>query len=63
MTDDQAGKAGQGAQEDSRPIPPPHRGYDPEWRERIQIAREARDQARKARGNKPVTFDTRRLPI
>ncbi|MCY4574482.1 MAG: hypothetical protein OXF01_17000 [Gemmatimonadetes bacterium] len=63
MTDDQARKPDQESQLDSRPITPPHSGIDPEWRQRIQIAREAREQARKARGDRPITFDTRRLPI
>lgn len=63
MTDDQSRNASQESQLDSRPIPPPHRGVDPQWRERIRIAREAREQARKARGDRPVTFDTGRLPI
>ena len=37
--------------------------YDPDWLEWIEIARQARDQARKARGGRPVTFDTRPIPI
>lgn len=64
MTDRQAAdKAGARPREDPRPVAPPHSGFDPDWRERIRIAKQAGEQARKARGDKPVTFDTRRLPI
>ena len=64
MTDRQpADKAGAGSSKDPRPVTPPHSGYDPDWRERIRIAKQAGEQARKARGDKAVTFDTRRLPI
>ena len=52
-----------GTADDSRPVvSPPGPRYHPDWRERIEIARQARDQARKARGDKP-TFSTRRIPI
>ena len=58
-----ARNASQESQQDSRPISPPHRGVDPHWRERIRIAKEAREHARKARGDRPVTSDTGRLPV
>ena len=38
-------------------------GYDPDWRARIETARQARDQARKARGDGPVVFRHPRLPL
>ena len=50
------------AAEQTSAVSPPS-GYDPDWRERIEIARQARDQARKARGDRPVTFEKNRLPI
>ena len=40
---------------DSPAVPAPA-GYDPDWRERIETARRARDQAREARGDGPVVF-------
>lgn len=46
----------------SPPVSPPS-GFDPDWRERIEIAKQAREQARKARGDRPATFDKRGLPI
>ena len=52
-----------GTADDSRPVAAPSQRYDPDWRERIEIAKQARDQARKARGNKPVTFPPGRRPI
>lgn len=48
--------------EESAALQPPT-GYDPDWRARIEIARLARDQARKARGNGPVVFRHPRLPL
>lgn len=36
---------------------------DPDWRERIEIAKRVRDETRKARGDKPSTFDMRGPPI
>ena len=36
---------------------------DPDWRERIEIAKRERDETRKARGDKPSTFDMRGPPI
>ena len=47
---------------ESPPVRPPT-GYDPDWRERIETARRARDQARKARGDGPVVFRHPRLPL
>lgn len=41
----------------------PPAGYDTDWRERIETARRARDQARKARGDGPVVFRHPRLPF
>ena len=47
---------------ESAVVPPPA-GYDPDWRERIETARRAREQARKARGDGPVVFRHPRLPL
>lgn len=55
-------ETGSATTEQTRAVSPPS-GYDPDWRERIEIARQARDQARKARGDQPVTFEKSRLPI
>lgn len=52
-----------GTAEDSRPVSAPSRRYDPDWRERIEIAKQARDQARKARANRPATCPPGRYPI
>lgn len=41
--------------------PPP--SIDPDWRERIEIAKQVREETRKARANKPSTFDLRGPPI
>ena len=41
----------------------PPSAYDPDWRERIQTARRAREQARKARGDGPVVFRHPSLPL
>ncbi len=41
----------------------PPAGYDHDWRERIETARRARDQARKARGDRPVVFRHPRFPV
>lgn len=38
-------------------------GLDPDWRQRIRIAKEVRAETRKARGDKPSTFDMRGHPI
>ena len=48
---------------DQSPAVSPPSGFDPDWRERIEIAKQAREQARKARGDRPATFDTRGRPI
>jgi len=48
---------------DQAPGVSPPSGIDPDWRERIEIAKQAREQARKARGDRPATFDRRGLPI
>ena len=48
---------------DQPPAVSPPSGIDPDWRERIEIAKQAREQARKARGDRPATFDRRGLPI
>ena len=42
--------------EDSRPAVAPPRAYDPDWRERIERAKSAREDGRKAREGKPVVF-------
>ena len=41
----------------------PSATIDPDWRERIEIAKRVRDETRKARGDKPSTFDMRGPPI
>ena len=39
------------------PITPPRATeYDPDWQERIRIAKQAHEEARKAREGKPATF-------
>ena len=43
-------------------IPPPP-GIDPDWRERIEIAKRCREETRKARGNKSSTFDMHGPPM
>ena len=48
---------------DQPPAVSPPSGIDPDWRERIEIAKQAREQARKARGDRLATFDKRGLPI
>lgn len=55
-------ETGSASLEQSPAVSPPS-GYDPDWRERIEIAKQAREQARKARGDRPATFDKRGLPI
>ena len=63
MTDSRPeNETGSSTAEQTPAVSPPS-GYDPNWRERIEIARQARDQARKARGDQPVTFEKSRLPI
>lgn len=63
MTDSRPeNETGSSTVEQTPAVSPPS-GYDPNWRERIEIARQARDQARKARGDQPVTFEKSRLPI
>ena len=52
-----------GTADDTRPVAPPSPRYDADWRERIEIAKQARDQARKARKSKPVTGPPGRRPI
>ena len=63
MTDSRPEKETGSAAAEQTPAVSPPSGYDPDWRERIEIARQARDQARKARGDRPVTFEKNRLPI
>lgn len=41
----------------------PPAAIDPDWRERIEIAKRVRDETRKARGDKPSTFDLQGPPI
>lgn len=41
----------------------PPAGMDPDWRERIELAKRVREETRKARGDKPSTFDLQGLPI
>lgn len=41
----------------------PPASIDPDWRERIEIAKQVREETRKARGDKPSTFDLQGLPI
>ena len=45
------------------PLSPPHlTAHDPDWHEKIETARRAHDDARKAREGKPATFSTH-LPV
>ena len=55
-------ETGFASSEQSPALSPPS-GYDPDWRERIEIAKQAREHARKARGDRPATFDKRSRPI
>ena len=41
----------------------PPTSIDPDWRERIEFAKRVREETRKARGDKPSTFDLQGLPI
>lgn len=43
--------------------PPAPAEYDLDWRVRIETARQARDQARKARGDGPLVFRHPPLPL
>ena len=63
MTDTASKKEPGPANPDTAPglSPPPK--YDADWRERIEIARQARDDARKARRGRPVVFETGGRPI
>lgn len=64
MSDPQRNReAKAGTADDSRPVSAPSQRYDPDWRERIEIAKQARDQARKARANRPVACPPGRRPI
>lgn len=63
MTDPSSKSRNESGTRERPPVVSPPHGYDPDWRERIEIARQARDQARKARRDQPVTFDRTRLPI
>ena len=63
MTDSRPKKESASASSDHSPALAPPSGFDPDWRERIEIAKQARVQARKARGDRPATFDKRGLPI
>ena len=38
----------------------PTLGYDPDWRKKIEIAKLVREDAKKARKGKPITFRTSR---
>ena len=38
----------------------PRKKYDKDWRERIEIAKQEREAAQKAREGKPATFSRRR---
>ena len=42
------------------PLPAPRQGHDEDWRERIERAKSAREDGKKARGGKSVTFPMRR---
>lgn len=63
MTDTRPEHETRSAAAEQTPAVSPPSGCDPDWRERIETARQARDQARKARGDRPVTFERSRLPI
>lgn len=41
----------------------PPTSIDPDWRERIEFAKRVREETRKARGDKPATFDLQGPPI
>lgn len=41
----------------------PPTSIDPDWRERIELAKRVREETRKARGDKPSTFDLQGPPI
>lgn len=41
----------------------PPASIDPDWRERIEFAKRVREETRKARGDKPSTFDVQGPPI
>ena len=43
---------------DSPVTPPRPTEYDSDWHERIEIAKRAHEEARKAREGKPVTFSS-----
>ena len=51
------------AAERSPALGQPPTSIDPDWRERIEIAKRVREETRKARGDKPSTFDLQGLPI
>ena len=38
----------------------PTLGYDPDWRRKIEIAKRAREDGKKLRKGKPITFRTSR---
>ena len=44
-------------------LPHPPANVDPDWRERIEFAKQVREETRKAWGDSPPTFDIRGLPI
>ena len=54
MTDTRPENETESATTEQTPEVSPPSGYDPDWRERIEIARQVRDQARKARGDWPA---------
>ena len=53
-----AGNTQKRHREDPPLLPPRLTVYDPDWHEKIETARRAHDDARKAREGKPATFST-----
>ena len=48
---------------DSERVLPPGQGYDADWQERIERAKRAREEGKKARANKPSAFTTSHFRI
>ena len=50
---------GEGSRENvTSALPVPATGIDPDWRERIELARRAYEEGKKLREGKPITFRT-----
>ena len=48
------------AASDEPALEAPTLGYDPDWRKKIEIARLAREEGKKAQKGEPITFRTSR---